>query len=333
MKPNKYLEKIAKEYLVETELENPDPWHKIGAGFVGATTAGVMDRLVGKKLMNFLPTPANWKPAESGETLDKALYTVADQVEARGHNVSMDPFTAVNHPYAIPAHQYAVKTLHGKRSIEPSFTHARFANLATSASNTGLHVLDKVVEPITTRLGYPGIAKQMFPDGYKGELGKADKVTAHYFNMGSGNHDLRFQELGRIQDLTGKFGKAKRIANIAGHLTSGIPAAAIGGAMLGSEKTRDYAWAAPLALALPRVREEVAATKNGLDLIRASGGSGKGFVGKASYRSLKNLVPTLFASGTLAGVNYLKRQGEKVDPDEWLRDRNEGGPGGRGDKK
>lgn len=89
------------------------------------------------------------------------------------------------------------------------------------------------------------------------------------------------------------------------HRLSGTPAAVLGGAALASERTRDYAWALPIVTTLPAVIAE------------ARSGGGKALL---SRNMANHVLPNLFSSAGIAGVNYLRRAGEEVHPDEWVKE-------------
>lgn len=304
---NKYLEKIAREYYTHTDVSDNRAGTVLGGALVGGlTTYGINDK-IGNAIRNRLDTDVMTRAPTIGQSvLDKIHNDVMPRT-----NTTMDLLSAGGRREA--AHMYG-----GLAGAEG--THYVPYQQVNAAQRVG-HILG------TTRNVLAGAVNKVFGEGtipksYSGEFSGKPTFSKNYIHTGYvPNTDLLAHEMGRAVDLHTGFGGAKRFASMAGRAVNGLPAAAIGGLALTNENTRDYAWAVPLAAAVPALREEVAAGSNAAKLVAQFGGDASKLRGTVSRKFLGKAVPAIAASGALAGINYLRRKGEEVNPDEWIKER------------
>lgn len=299
---NKYLEKIAKEYVVEEHAETPDWGPRVGTAASGVFTAHLVNKHIGSRINRKIGNSLLYrKGGESESTLDKAIHHALKATNTTEHAGEVGNLAAkhVVDSLPLPGPAYVDRT--GIERAGRLFHRAQ--KLQTLASKAP--VLKKFVPP---------------PKEYLYEGAKATKNFVHT-GRGMFNSDATFYELGHAIDMNGSARKAKLLSDKISRGPGRLAGAAIGGAMLSSEKTRDYAWAAPLVAAAPMLRSEAMANIHGHRLIKAHGGLGKSFKTTAALNLAGYLAGPALASGTLYGLNKLRRHGEKVNPDEWLSDK------------
>lgn len=294
---NKYLEKIAKEFLVQSQEDNPDPYNKLTAGAVGAITAGIAHSKVAPTLSGFLVGDLmHAEPGENEEVLKKTLKEVLPRT-----NTTLDVHEATPNRFLGDT----VKTMMGD---EPVYV----PESTISGIGSKIHKIGRFMNAIGKPLGVD--------PQYKDEL-LDNRATKNYINMGNTrNTDILFHELGHAEDFATGPVKLKKALMPVGRM-GGLAFTAAGGAMLTNEKTRDYAWAAPIVGSLPTLREEYSASKRGYDMIKRHGGVGKKYIPAMARAFGTYMMKPGLAAATLAGINYARRKGEEVDPDEWLKGR------------
>jgi hypothetical protein len=155
----------------------------------------------------------------------------------------------------------------------------------------------------------------------------AAKNYVHFPEYKTQNGDALIHELGHAVDFNHNVGslghKLKLGSGVFSRLASGVPAAAIGGALLSNEKTRDYAWTVPVIASLPTMHSEYMANHHGNNLLKAHGVSAKGrvgFLGLAAKNLLGYAGAPAITAGTIAGINHFMRKGEEINADEWRKE-------------
>lgn len=299
---NKYLEKIAREYVVEEHVETPDWGPRMGTAASGVFAAHLANKHIGTRVGNRIGMKLlTVKGGEADSVIDGALR----------HVLPMTNTTENIHEINNAAARETVKAL-------PIGGPAYVDRSGINRAGRAMHLLQKAqalaskIPLVNTFVHHPG--KYV----YKGA--KADKNYV-YTGRGIFNSDATFHELGHAIDLNRGARKTKIISDALSRGPGRLLGAAAGGAMLSSEKTRDYAWAAPLVAAAPMLRSEAMANIHGHRLIKAHGGIGKTFKATAALNTASYLLGPGLAAGALYGLNKIKRHGEKIDPDEWLSDR------------
>lgn len=299
---NKYLEKIAKEYLVEEHVANPDIGGRLAGGLAGAVSAG----LVTKKIA----------PLFTGAISSRLLHSAPEESEKVLNSVMKDVMHRTNSTAVLeeiggsPKFQNLLQAITYRKGpfyldMQSAETTRKYLDRAFRLKNT--------LNPIAKGLGLDVGPR------YAGEILEGGPIKKNFIHYGGvPNTDVAFHEAGHALDFASNSKLKNRVAAI-GRRSSTL-SNVIGGAMLTDERTRDYAWAAPVVGALPTMREELMANIHGHRLIKQHGGSGKKFIG-LSLANLAGyaLAPTLSAA-TLAGINHLKRKGEEIDPDEYIKD-------------
>lgn len=303
---NKYLEKIAKEYLHKTELDNPDVGNKVGA----AATTGVTAMLVEQKLGPMLQRPVMNKLFNSKSSLDDSITSNILSDSLARTNTTLD-HSLVGGNYEV---QRELRKL--PDTVGPFYlphTHMdSFANhldRKEKLGSLGSKILSKI-----------GIGE---PVEYTGRFKKDLKpFTKNFIGFGSmtNNKDVLVHEMGHAEDFSRGNVKLKHLAANVGRKV-GTVSGLVGGAMLASNKTRDYAWTAPWVGAASTLREEFMANKLGYDLIKKHGGNPRKFLGLAAANMAGYLIKPTLTSATIAGINYARKKGEEFSPEEYLSDR------------
>lgn len=303
---NRYLEKIAKEYYQETRVEDPSVGNKLGLGAAVATTVGIVNKKIGQTLQNKIGLSLlNAEPTIPSDVLKKIEKEV---LPATNSTMNLGEVGGTK--------EYA--KFHDRVGSMGGPHYAAAENMTANAKR--LERIRKLTTPITDlanrHLGTDfGFGKEPFFD-------KAKPYTKNYVYAGlQKNTDALAHELGHAVDLNGKFKGLKLRADRFSRGMTGVKGALIGGAMLGSEKTKDYAWLAPLVGAAPMLRSEAAANMNMLKLVAKHGGNAKGLKGLIAKNTASYLLAPLITSGTIAGINHLRTKGEEINPDEWLANR------------
>lgn len=160
-----------------------------------------------------------------------------------------------------------------------------------------------------------------------GALG--DKLHKDYIHMGGTNPfskgrvkniDVALHELGYARDYA-NLGKLKGINT--GALTASrlLPGNLMGGAMLQNDKTKDYAWTAPLITQAPTLRSEAAANYNGYNMIKKHGT--KAMQNKFLRLAGKNMLGysggAIAGAAVLHGINKIMNKEQKNDTKQILR--------------
>ena len=304
---NKYLEKIAKEYYTRTDVNDNRAGTVLGGALVGGITTHVINNKIGNDIRNRLDTDLMMRAPTVGQSV---LDRIHNDVMPRT-NTTMDLLSAGGRREA--AYMYG-----GRAGAEG--THYVPYQQINATQRVG-HIYG------TARNAYAGVINKVMGEGtasksYSGEFSGKPTFSKNYIHTGYvPNTDLLAHEMGRAVDLHTGLGGAKRVASMAGKALNGLPAAALGGLALTNENTRDYAWAVPLAVAAPALREEVAAGTNAARLVTQFGGDASKLRSTVSRKFLGKAIPALAASGALAGINYLRHKGEEVNPDEWIKER------------
>lgn len=304
---NKYLEKIAKEYYQETRLEHDSIGNKVGLGVASAATVSMVNKKIGHKIQNRIgESLLNAEPTIHWDVLKKITEDVLprtnstmDLAEAGGtlaHRNFHEALGSASGPHYIPA-----ESLNSSSKMVD-----RFRKVLDPVYKTGNKFFDMGNNPLGNHPMYD----------------KTKPYTKNYVYAGAQkNTDALAHELGHAVDLNGKYKNIKLRADGFSRRMTGMPGALIGGAMLGSEKTRDYAWMAPLTGALPMLRSEAAANHNMSKLVAKHGGNPRNLKGIIAKNTASYLLAPLLTSGTIAGINHMRRKGEEVNPEEWLSDR------------
>ena len=303
---NKYLTKLAKEYYTRIEESDPRVSSAIGTAVVGGVAAHQLNKRVGNLIQQHAVAPMlHSEPTVPKDVLDRlrrvtlrATNTTMDIDRAGGHKSMsgiIDVVANANGPAFYPKQSLGSmqKTLHRVRQLG------------------GL-----VAEPVEKLSG------GMVDLHYDNSLAGKPTFNKNYLHLGNvKNTDILAHELGHAVDYTkGNTGLKRGVSNVS-RILHGTPSAALGGLMLTNENTRDYAWAVPLAVAAPTLRDEAAANLNAAKLVRKYGGNAAKLRGMFGRNLLSYSVPALAASGALAGVNYLRRKGEEVNPGDWIKER------------
>lgn len=298
---NRYLEKIAKEFHTTTEVADTRVSSALGGALVGGFAAHQLNSRIGNVLQQKLVAPMlHHDPKIDADVMkrvvDKALPETNTVLDFRDTGGS-------------PAAQKVLKDTFGGNG--PFYIHHQGLNSAQKR----MHSLSKIQNRLH-QLDPKRIPK------YDGSLGGEPTFNKNYVHMGNvRNTDILAHELGHAVDFSkGPTALKRGISNI-GRRIHGVPSAALGGLALTNESTRDYAWTVPILAAVPTLREEAAANYHAVKMVRNAGGKAgllKGLIGR---NLLSYSIPALAAAGALAGVNKLRKDGEKVNPDEWLRDR------------
>jgi hypothetical protein len=303
---NKYLEKIAREYYSQSEVADTRVGSALGGALVGGLTAHQANKRIGNVIQRHFVAPMlSQTPTVSQEVMDKIVAdalprtnTVMDIRKAGGSQAAssmMEPF------------------LQG-----PSYITSEGLNSAQKRMHFLGELSRKAGGKVNNFLGRDAI-----PNLYSGQLSGTPTFNKNFISMPGKvtNTDVLAHELGHAVDFSkGPVGLKKAVSG-AGRLLHGVPAAAIGGLALTNENTRDYAWMAPVLAAAPTLREEIAANVHAYDLVKKHGGDAGKLKGLFTRNLTSYSIPMLAAAGSLAGVNYLRRKGEEVHPDEWLKDR------------
>jgi hypothetical protein len=304
---NRYLEKVAKEYITEVRVEDTDNGRKLGAAVAGAGTAGIIQGKVGPALQKPIMNALNkWSPDVSTEVMEKIKEDVLPKTNTTlnirevGGNEAYQDFHKGLGAHTGP--HYA--SMENMESMRKNFH--RMLSAQEQAKKVGYKVLGIDYEP-----------------EYKGQLDKDyGPFKKNYIHFGGHkNTDVLVHEMGHAVDLNKGNVKLKNLASNFSRRTMGLPSAAVGGAMLASDKTRDYAWMAPWVAAAPTLRDEFAANKEAYKLIKQHGGHANKYLKLGGANLLGYAAVPLLSSLALAGINHARKKGEEVNPDEWLKDR------------
>ena len=296
---NKYLEKIAKEYLNTEQVEDPSISRKLGLAAVGGMSAGLgmkyignpLGQRIGKALINREPTYDEKFVEELKERYGRETGTKFSPYEIGGSGPNAD---RLRNMLDIPGN--------------PHYADKEMMNKALKRMDTLQNLQNGVLKKI-------GLGR------YAGGRAESTPFTHNLINEGYiKNIDATIHELGHAVDFK-DFKAARPLSRVSRLLSTPLAGGAIGGAMLSNEKTRDYAWTAPILSNALTWREEAAANRNAYKMIKAHGRSGKGFLPTIALNALSYATPAFITGGVLAGVNHLRHKGEEVNPDEWLSDR------------
>lgn len=300
---NRYLEKIAKEYLVRTEEDNPDVGNKIGTGIGTAVVAGAVNKKISPLLQNPIMKYLNNKDGQiPHEVLEKMKADVLPRT-----NTTM----RLSEVGGTPAFRNMINLMGAGSPF-----YADKEGLVTSQKR--MHFLSKATKPLAKLVKAIGFDVPVYDNEFKTG---SKPFTKNYLHFDHHNTDVIAHELGHAVDMNTGPAKFKKALYSAGARLSGLPSAAIGGAMLTNEKTRDYAWMAPVVASMPTLHSEAMANKHAYNLIKKHGGNPKKFLGLAAANMLGYAAKPLLTGGTIAGINHLRRKGEEINPEEYLRDR------------
>lgn len=290
---NKYLEKIAS--ATEKDRDYPYTGNKeFALSAAGASAAGVFNSKIVQKIGDKIERGIlNLPPEESQQVMDKALNAVS-----KGTNTTITKEMATWNNVGLSRD---TPTYWSKQDIRSEIS-------ATNRVRKLISGLDKV---LGTKMGDSSVED---PEVFKNYLNTSNFHIEDPGYRRYKNRDVLFHEMGRARDLNSGPVRLKRLLS-SSHTPKafkGFTSAGIGGAMLANEDTRDYAWAAPIVGSLPTLREEYAASKQGLKLIKRHGGIGTKYTSSMAKMYGSHLLkPTILAS-TLAGVNhFLPRSEEK----------------------
>jgi hypothetical protein len=302
---NRYLEKIAREYIEQEHVET-GAGNKIGAGIVGALSAGI----VSKKLSPMLTNPIlNLAQKGKGHTSDEIVSDI--EWNTSGPTNTTRRLSQVGGDANTRAIMDMVMQKAG-----PSYLNTEGMERLRKRLHLGASVADKTVGRLGRLIG-------MEVPKYEGQFKDRTPFTKNYINYNEAafkNKDVLLHEIGHAVDFAKGNRKLKAAISPYGRMAA-TPAAVLAGGMLASEKTRDYAWTVPLLASIPVMREEAAANMNAMKLIKQYGGNSKKFIPLAAANLLGYAAKPILSSGVIAGINHLKRKGEEVNPEEWLRDR------------
>jgi hypothetical protein len=303
---NRYLIKIAKEYYNRVEESDPRLSSALGAAAVGGVAAHQLNSRVGGLLQKHVVAPMlDFEPSVPSSVMDKLRD---ETLKATNSTMSLAE---------AGGSRAAVEALHPVMSMNgPAFAPHQSLNFAQKNMHRALTFGNRVTKPIQRML--TGKATDM----YEGQLGGKPTFNKNYVHMGPvKNTDILAHELGHAVDYSKGNVALKRGLSTASRILHGAPAAAIGGLALTNENTRDYAWTVPLLAAAPVLREEAAANINAAKLVKQYGGSAKGMRGLFGRNLLSYSIPAIAASGALAGINHLRRKGEEINPEDYIKDR------------
>lgn len=303
---NRYIVKIAKEYYNRVEESDPRVSSALGAAAVGGVAAHQLNSRVGNLLQRHVVAPMlNFEPTLPDSVLSKlrddtlkATNSTMNLAEAGGSKAAAGMMAPVI------------------ESAGPSFVPYQSLNSNQSRMHKILGITNKLAAPL--RKLTDGKMGQI----YDGSLAGKPTFNKNFVHLGGAkNTDILAHELGHAVDFTrGPTALKRGVSEVARRL-HGVPAAALGGLALTNEKTRDYAWLAPIALSAPTLREEAAANLNAAKLVKQYGGNASKLRGLFGRNLLSYSLPVAAASGALAGINYLRRKGEEVNPEDWIKDR------------
>ena len=299
---NKYLEKIAKEYLNQTTVENNELGYKLGNMAVGFTGTGLAMKYLGPVFQKPVMAYAQARNSIPLDVLDKIKTDVLPRT-----NTTFD-IHEVGGPSGF-ANAYSGLGL----TKVPHYASIKNMNQISNTLHRGGKIQNMVREVPFLKPHVPH---------YDGSLkSKVDDFKKNYIGMGSFNPDAAIHEMGHAVDFNTGNVKAKHLVSQVGRRLGGKLGGSIGaGLMLSNEKTRDYAWTAPIVASLPTMREEFMANKHGYDLINKHGGKGRSFLPLAAANLLGYAAAPALGAGTVALINHLKRKGEVINPEEYLRD-------------
>lgn len=304
---NRYLEKIAKEYYTRTDVNDNRVGTVLGGALVGGVTTHVINNKIGNAIRDRLDTSLGMQyPTVRQSVLEKIHNDVMPRT-----NTTMNLASAGGSREAAGLYE-GLAMANGTHYVPHEQINAtqRIGHIAGKAHNVYVKTVNKI------------LGDNFIPKVYNDEFYGKPTFSKNYIHTGyAHNTDLVAHEMGRAVDLHTGLGSAKRVASMAGKALNGLPAAALGGLALTNEDTRDYAWAVPLAVAAPALREEVAAGTNAARLVTQFGGDASKLKSTVSRKFLGKALPALAASGALAGINYLRHKGEEVNPDEWIKER------------
>ncbi len=300
---NVYLEKIAKEYYQQTYADDADKTRWIGTAVVGAGTAGI-----GAKYLNrAFQVPISHVATQGTPHISKEVLNRMKEDVLKNTGTTFNVRDIGGNP-----HMHDMIDMIGKQRGD-FYLHKDSMPSMQSRIHTVAKVLNKA-RP------FVGPLESMIPK-YNNELADTSKAyTKNYIHSMLPNTDVQAHEMGHAVDYSKGNLAMKRHLGSVGKLLHGAPSAAIGGALLGSEKTRDYAWMAPLVASAPVIREEFMANKHGYDLIKKHGGKPGKFLGLAAANLLGYAAAPAIASGALAGINIARRKGEEFDPEDYFRE-------------
>jgi hypothetical protein len=321
---NKYLEKIAREYTQQENVET-GAGDKIGLGITSAVSAGI----VSKKIAPFVAKPVSAFISKGTPRIPTdALDAITDKVLS-ATNSTMNPFELSKH---MPSNLligaagqmkpgvYTPDEMNKIRWTADKAEKLKDIFMGAPARLVGIN-LPKYTGALSSREPFiknyiadsRPISLAAIAGDFLGQLGgQPVKSTV--------NTDSLAQHLGHATDLSKGATKLKSRLGLISK-TMMTPAAVVAGGMLASEKTRDYAWAVPVVTAVPGIRNELASSINAMKLLKGQGVSRKAVIPIAAANLLKSLIKPGLTSGTIAGINHLREKGEEVNPEEWLVDR------------
>lgn len=302
---NKYLEKIAREYIEQEHVET-GVGNKIGAGILGAVSAGI----VSKKISPMLTSPV-LRLAENGtqSAEDSVMHAIEDEV--LGATNTTRNIGAIG---GTPDSRGIVGML--ASNAGPSYMPIHSMEKMRNRAHFIMSTMDKTV-------GRAGRMFGMDVPKYGGELGDKTPFTKNYVHFDAGkykNKDVLLHELGHAVDFAKGGSTLKAKISPFGRMAA-TPAAVVAGGMLASEKTRDYAWTVPLLASIPVMREEAAANINAMKMLKRHGANPAKFLRVGGANLLGYAAKPMLSAAVIAGINHLKRKGEEVNPEEWLSDR------------
>ena len=300
---NIYLEKIAKEYYQQTNADDADKTRWIGTAVVGAGTAGL-----GAKMLN----PLFQKPVHNIAL--KGEPQISESVLAKmREDIAKSTGTTFNlsEVGGNPNMENVLRITTGQKG-DAYYPKESFSKIQRMA-----HLVGKVSNKVRP---FAGPFKDHLPEYHNDYKDTSRPYTKNYIHSVFPNTDVQAHEMGHAVDYSKGNRAIKSGLSMAGRILHGTPAAAIGGALLGSENTRDYAWAAPLVGAAPVLREEFMANKHGYDLIKKHGGKPGKFLGLAAANLLGYAAVPSIAAGTLAGINHARRKGAEFNPEDYFRE-------------
>ena len=303
---NKYLEKIAKEYYQKVEEADTRLGSALGGAAVGGFTAHQVNKRFGNVLQKYLVLPmVHQAPTAPVDVMQRVVEETLPRT-----NTVLGIMEAGGDPAVARAY----------RSIADSAGPHFATHQSLNSMQSTMHKLHRV-QDLVNRAASKITGKQI-GEPYDNAFAGKGTFNKNYVHLGGvRNTDILAHELGHAVDFTTGNTKLKRGISQIGRRIHGIPSAALGGLALTNEKTRDYAWTVPLLAAAPTLREEAAANIHAAKLVRSAGGNAKLLRGLFGRNLVSYSIPALAAAGALAGVNKLRKDGEKVDPDEWLTGR------------
>lgn len=302
---NKYLEKVAKEYITQTRVEDDDVGRKVSGAILGGATSGIV---IGKL----------------GGILQKPIINSL----GRGAQHYSDDFIKKVSDSVLPETNSTLRT--AELGAHPNVREL----LVTTGEHTGPYYMHKSQGPLVGKAVYAEqasgrlMSKAMAWLGMGKELPAPDKSLLNHphfqknfiYSPLSGNQDILLHEMGHARDFSRGNVGLKLKASKLGSIANGTLSAGVGGAMLGSEKTRDYAWMAPIVGSLPTMRSEFMANVHGAKMIAEHGGKIKPFLGLAAKNLLGYAMVPALSAAAIHGINKARKAGEEINPAEYIRD-------------